>query len=162
MSRASLVWVIAGVPVHCPTRSQLGSLTEDDYAVLMPPSSYSKTDQFGVIWDDKPMYLPVRFTTSYCDALRLRDLELVYPVPAEERENTPLFCMEPGVPFTLNAMTKLLIAIRDIFMPEVEDKTVPTLIPQFSSATYWRPSWDAQVLRCECGLGTRIKIKIYL
>ena len=47
-------------------------------------------------------------------------------MPAEERENTPLFCMEPGVPFTHNVMTKLLIVIRDIIMPEVEDKTVFT------------------------------------
>ena len=124
LSRASLVWVIAGVPVHCPTRAQLDSLTEDDYAVLMPPPS--KTDQFGVIWGDKPMYLPVRFTTSYCAALRLRELELLYPVPAEERENTPLFCMEPGVPFTHNVMTKLLVAIKDIIMPEIDDKSVFT------------------------------------
>ena len=72
------------------------------------------------------MYLPVRFTTSYCAALRLRDLELLYPVPAEERENTPLFCMGPGVPFTHNIMAKLIIAIRDIIVPEVDDKPVFT------------------------------------
>ena len=46
-------------------------------------------------------------------------------MPAEERENTPLFCMEPGVPFTHNVMIKLLVSIRDmISMPEVEDKAV--------------------------------------
>ena len=74
------------------------------------------------------MYLPVRFTTSYCAALRLRELELLYPVPAEERENTPLFCMGPGVPFmiTHNVMAKLFIAIRGIIMSEVEDKAVFT------------------------------------
>ena len=140
LSRARLVWVIAGVPVHFPTRVQLDSLTEGGYAVLMPPPS--KTDQFGVIWGDKPMYLPVRFTTSYCAALRLRELELLYPVPAEERENTPLFCMEPGVPFTHNVMTKLLIAIRDIIMPEVEDKSVFTY-----HSFRVLPSWDAQVVQ---------------
>ena len=113
--------------VHCPTRLQLGSLTEGDYAVLMPPPS--KTGQFGVIWGDKPMYLPqcaLHHLVLCC--VRLRELELLYTVPAEERENTPLFCMEPGVPFTHNVMSKLLmiIAIRDIIMPEVEDKTVFT------------------------------------
>ena len=133
MSRAGLVWAIAGVHVHCPTRSQLDPLTKDDYAVrmMMPPPS--KTDQFEVIWGDKPMYLPVHvlFATSYCAALRLRGLEMVYPAAAEERQNTPLFCMEPGGPSTHNVMTKLLIAIRGIIMPEVEGKTVLT---QFSSA----------------------------
>ena len=47
-------------------------------------------------------------------------------MPAEERENTPLFCMEPGVPFTHNVMTKLLVAIKDIIMPEIDDKSVFT------------------------------------
>ena len=55
-------------------------------------------------------------------------------MPAEERENTPLFCMEPGVPFTRNVMTKLLVAIKDIIMPEVEDKSVFTYHMQLSSA----------------------------
>ena len=45
------------------------------------------------------MYLPVRFNTMYSAALRLRDLELAYPLPAKQRGDTPLFCMEPGVPF---------------------------------------------------------------
>ena len=83
---------------------------------------------FGVIWGDKPMYLPVRFNMMYCAALRLRDLELADPPPAKQRGDTPLFCMEPGVPFTHHVMTKLLLAIncKDIIMPEVEDKSVFT------------------------------------
>ena len=74
------------------------------------------------------MYLPVRFNTMYCAALRLRDLELTYPLPAKQRGDTctPLFCMEPGVPFTHHVMTKLLVAIKEIIMPEVEDKSVFT------------------------------------
>ena len=124
VSRASLVWFIDGQMVYDPTRGQMDGLTEDDYAILMPPPS--KTDQFGVIWGDKPMYLPVRFNTMYCAALRLRDLELTYPLPAKQRGDTPLFCMEPGVPFTHHVMTKLLVAIKDIIMPEVEDKSVFT------------------------------------
>ena len=72
------------------------------------------------------MYLPVRFNTLYCAALRLRDLELACPLPAKQRENTPLFCMEPGVPFTHHVMTKLLLAIKDIIMHEVKGKSVFT------------------------------------
>ena len=75
----SIVWHINGQMVTSPTAVQLASFTEDDYVILCPPPS--KSDAFGVIWGDKPIYLPVRFSAPYCAALRLRQLELIYPVP---------------------------------------------------------------------------------
>ena len=57
-----------------PTVEQLQSLTENDYALIIPPPS--KTDRFGIVWGDKPMYLPVRYSAPYCAALQLRALEL--------------------------------------------------------------------------------------
>jgi hypothetical protein len=124
LSRGSLLWVIEGVQTRSPTLDQLRNLTEGDYAVLCPPPS--KTDAFGVIWGDKPMYLPVRFSAAYCAALRLRDLELAYPVMDSDRLNVPLFCQEPGIPFTFSILEQMLKQIKDIIMPEVDDKSVFT------------------------------------
>ena len=124
LSRGSLLWCIAGVEVRSPTPQQLRQLTEDDYAILCPPPS--KTDAFGVIWGDKPMYLPVRFTSAYCAALRLSELELLYPVAETDRLQVPLFCQEPNVPMTFSILERVLKDIKDLIMPEVEDKSVFT------------------------------------
>ena len=124
LSRGSIVWHINGQMVTSPTAAQLASLTEDDYVILCPPPS--KTDAFGVIWGDKPIYLPVRFSAPYCAALRLRQLELIYPVPEACRLTTPLFCQEAGVPFTFTTLNYLLPKIKDIVMPEVDDNSVFT------------------------------------
>ena len=64
----------------------------------------------------------VRFAAPYCAALRLRQLELIYRFPEEHRLTTPLFCQEAGVPFTFNTMKYLLPKLKDIVMPEVDDK----------------------------------------
>ena len=58
LTRASLMWSIRGAIVASPSQQQLDNLVETDYAILLPPPS--KTDAFGVIWGDKPIYLPVR------------------------------------------------------------------------------------------------------
>ena len=87
--------------------------------------------------------LPVRFNMLYCAALRLRDHELAYPLPAKQRGDTPLFCMEPGTPFAHHLMAELLLAIKDLIMPEVEDKSVFTC-HSFRFVSCWRPSWGSQ------------------
>ena len=68
----------------------------------------------------------MRFSAPYCAALRLRQLELIYPVPEECRLTTPLFCQEAGVPFTFTTMNYLLPKLKGIVMPEVDDKSVFT------------------------------------
>lgn len=109
LSRASLLWVFhdkPSQPVTSPTARQLKNLTEQDYAVIVPPPS--KTDAFGVIWGDKPIYLPVRFDASFCAALRLQELELALPLEGEDRAQAPLFCDEDKLPITYSTAYAIL------------------------------------------------------
>ena len=124
VSRASLRWFIGGVAVNDPTVEQLRSLTESDYALIIPPPS--KTDRFGIVWGDKPMYFPVRYSAPYCAALQLRALELAYPLHGKHRVQAPLFVQEPGIPFTFYILTKLLASVKPLIMPEVEDTSAYT------------------------------------
>ena len=119
ISRASLRWFIGGVTVSDPTVEQLQSLTESDYALIVPPPS--KTDRFGIVWGDKPMYFPVRFHAPICAALQLRALELAYPLHGEHRIRAPLFVQEVGTPFTFHVLSKLLTEVKPLIMYEVED-----------------------------------------
>ena len=58
ISFANLTWRIGGrdVPVAQATPQLLETLTEGDYAVLVPPPS--KADQFGLRWGSRPIWLP--------------------------------------------------------------------------------------------------------
>ena len=124
ITRANLRWFIGGVAVPDPTIQQLQALTERDYALIIPPPS--KTDRFGIVWGDKPMYFPVRFSAPYCAALQLRSLELVYPLHGEHRQQAPLFVQDVGVPFTFHILSALLTAVKPLIMPDVEDNSAYT------------------------------------
>ena len=124
LTRASLVWVIQGKHVVSPTKAQLEGLTEDDYAIILPPPS--KTDEFGVVWGDKPIYLPVRYTASYCAALRLRDIELELPVVGKNRANIPLFCDDEQQPIVYHKAHKILSDIKDRVLTDEFDKSLFT------------------------------------
>jgi hypothetical protein len=125
LTRANLVWCIGGVLFTTPSRAQLEGLTEDDYALLIPPPS--KTDEFGVIWGDKPMYLPIRFKADYCAALRLREIELAFPLDSDEtRAQTPLFCTDSFEPITHDTAHKILAAIKELVLTDEWDKSLFT------------------------------------
>jgi hypothetical protein len=56
MSRASVAWVIAGVPHTEITPELIHSMVPGrDYAMVTPPPS--KSDRFGVVWGNSPIYL---------------------------------------------------------------------------------------------------------
>ena len=124
ISRASLRWFIGGIAVADPTVEQLQALTESDYTLIVPPPS--KTDRFGIVWGDKPIYFPVRFHAPYCDGLQLRALELAYPLHGKHRIEAPLFVQDVGSPFTLRVLSKLLTEVMPLIMPEVEDPSCYT------------------------------------
>ena len=84
------------------TVEQLQSLTESDYALIVPPPS--KTDRFGIVWGDKPMYFPVRFHAPYCAALQLQALELAYLLHGEHKIGDPLFVQEVRTHFTFHVL----------------------------------------------------------
>ena len=103
LTRASLMWRIKGVEVADPPSSLLKSAGEGDCAILIP--ACSKTDRFGVIWGNKPIYLPIRFNADYCAALSLMKLELRFPAHNKDRLLLPLFQSMPGQPFTCHQLT---------------------------------------------------------
>ena len=100
-----------------PTVQQLQSLTEHDYALVIPTAS--KTDRVGIVWRDKSVYFPVRFGAPYC-ALQLRRLELAYPLHGEHRQAAPLLVQDVGVPFTFHTLSTLLKAAKPLIMSDVE------------------------------------------
>jgi hypothetical protein len=107
ISFASLTWRIRGrdVPVAEATPQLLATLTEGDYAVLVPPPS--KADQFGLRWGSRPIWLPYHATAAINAARALADWECVAGVPPEKRATTPLFCGVGGVgdPLTTTVAT---------------------------------------------------------
>ena len=105
---------------------QLQALTESDYALIVPPPS--KTDRFGIVWGDKPIYFPVRFHAPYCAQryVQLQALELAYPLYGKHGIEAHLFVQDVGSPFTFNVLSKLLTEVRPLIMPEVEDPSCYT------------------------------------
>ena len=115
LTRACLLWRIRGETHADPSKALLDSMTETDCAILTP--ACSKTDSSGVIWGDKPIYLPIRFGADYCAALSLRQLELRFPLHGKHRARQPLFQMEPGTPFTFHYLNKVLGDMKDTSLP---------------------------------------------
>ena len=74
VTRANLRWFIGGVAVPGPMVQQLRSLTDHEYALIIPPPR--KADRVGIVWGDKLMFFPVRFNAPYCAALQPRCLDL--------------------------------------------------------------------------------------
>jgi hypothetical protein len=106
LTRANLMWRINGVMHREATKAQLKSLDTASQAVLLPVPS--KTDDFGFVWGDKPIYLPIRFGKWCCAALRLAELELLAPLTGKERGAHPLFMMDWGTPFTTHYLDVML------------------------------------------------------
>ena len=138
LSRENLLWCIGGTPVVSPTPEQLDSLQDGDYAILIPPPS--KTDCFGVIWGDKPMYFPVRFAAPWCAALRLRDLEKAFPLSGVDRGQAPLFCDDLHEPITYSLAYKVLNAMKQEVLTDEFD---PSLFSFHSFRVYLATSLGA-------------------
>ena len=105
-------WNIAGeyVSPRGPTEAQLrGMVPNRDFVALTPPPS--KSDQWGIIWGHRPIYLTFRPGNAVNAAAELRELELAFPVQGYElRRNTPLFRDNDGKPLTGSNMDKLMTA----------------------------------------------------
>jgi hypothetical protein len=108
LTRACLVWIIAGVVVADPTAAQLRQLTDADSAQLFPCES--KTDRFGEIHSPFPSVLPFADTRSNA-ARYLRDIELRRPCHGAARTSMPLISDEQGRPYTHSVMDTLLQAV---------------------------------------------------
>ena len=105
-------WNIAGgyVSKDGPTRQQLLSMEPGrDFLALTPPPS--KSDQWGITWGHRKIYLMYRPERDINAAAELRELELGFPVHGElERRSTPVFRDNAGCPLTGSAMDKLMVA----------------------------------------------------
>ena len=89
MTRWHLKWYIDGEISDCLSLAQLRTLKPGGAAIIIP--GCTKADPFAVIFDDKPIYLPVD-PDGICNAAwRLRELELKFPVAPAQRRNIPLF-----------------------------------------------------------------------
>ena len=115
LTRASLLWRIKGVITPDPSAALLRSATEADCAILTP--ACSKTDRHGVVWGDKPIYLPIRYGSDYCAAISLMVLELRFPLHGRDRAKQPLFQMKPGVAFTFHCLTTVLVDLKSFYLP---------------------------------------------
>jgi hypothetical protein len=94
LSRASITWIIDGVPLAWPTDEQLRNLKEGDYIIIRAPPS--KTDPYCLIWGTRPIYGAFLPHESINMAREVRDLILEHPVPMEKAATTPLFQMDNG------------------------------------------------------------------
>ena len=91
LTRASVSWIISGVPVANPTHAQLENLVQGDYCVIVPPTS--KADPFGLIYTTKPIYMP--FADKVGNAAKsMAILFLEIPIPVATRAAVPLFCFD--------------------------------------------------------------------
>ena len=124
LTRASLAWCIDKVIITDPDTADFAQVRENDYAIINPPPS--KTDQFGVIWGDKPIFLHVRHRNFMCAALRLLEIERRFPLRGERRAQAPLFTMQGNTPFTFSAVTTTLNALKDIALPASVDHSLYT------------------------------------
>jgi len=115
MSRASLYWLIQGVTVRNPTRSQLLNLTIGDYACLTPPPA--KADQFGVIYGGLPIYLPFHPSTPLCAAREFQIFELAFPLSGPVRRDSPLFTEGDGKPFRPSSLDSVLKHLLRLLVP---------------------------------------------
>jgi hypothetical protein len=95
MSRASLVWRIAGRLIRAPTVAMLRALARTDFAMLTPMPT--KNDPFGDIYGNQPIYLPWDPSEPTNAAAALVELELMFPVAADARKATPLFVTGAGL-----------------------------------------------------------------
>ena len=99
MPKLNLKWFIRGAIVDCPDAAILRALALGDAAALIP--GCTKADPFAIMFGDKPMYLEFDPTDPNNAARNLRDLELAYPVAAECRRTSPLFCSDDcGTPMS--------------------------------------------------------------
>ena len=94
LSRASITWIIDGVPTPWPTDEQLRNLKPGDYVIVRAPSS--KTDPYCLVWGTRPIYGAFDPHESINMARELRDLILAHPVTKAAAASTPLFQMDDG------------------------------------------------------------------
>ena len=97
--------------------------------LLKPPPS--KSDNFGEVWGNNPIVLPLRSGDPRNAAERLRRLEMAYPCPDSERQATPLFTMDGINPFTSSRLDTLW---------EHMCKAIPHAMPAAERANY---SWHS-------------------
>ena len=161
LTRASLMWCIQGKIEPSPTKQQLRNLTDADYAILLPPPS--KTDAFGVIWGDKPIYLPVRRAAWCCAALRLSEIELKAPLSGEQRHQSPLFCDDLQQPILYSTAYELLNAQKKIVLSKEHD---PSLFSFHSFRVYLATALAASgcsdsEIQALCRWQTSASLRIY-
>ena len=108
LAMGNVRWLIRGVLIINPTRAQLMSLTDGDYALLTPPPS--KADQFGLHWGASTIYLRFRACRKaypICAARELMVEELRRNVPSHMRKDVPLFVSPTGNAWTHAALNKV-------------------------------------------------------
>jgi hypothetical protein len=98
MSRASVAWVINGVTHTEVTPDMMASMVPGrDYAMVTPPPS--KSDRYGVVWGNSPIYLLLDPTRKLNAAAWLASLEVMIPVfDLQTRRDTPLLTQADGRP----------------------------------------------------------------
>jgi integrase len=108
MSRASVRYRIGGVDrATTPSAAELKKMKAGDFVLLIPATC--KTDQVGLEWGQKPIWLPFSATAAVCAARELRDIELAWPVAdGEQRARTPLFTDGAGRALVSSKLNELL------------------------------------------------------
>lgn len=120
LTAASLVWCIGGVLYKSPSREQLRSLKEGDYALLRPPPS--KADQFGLHWGACTIYLRFHPTELINAARELAAYEILRNLPAKLRRTAPLFVNFGNGPWRHHQLDALFKDVLATFVPEDEIK----------------------------------------
>lgn len=117
MSRASVAWVINGVTHTEVTPDMIKGLVPGrDHAMVTPPPS--KSDRFGVIWSNSPIYLMIDHSSKINAASWLASLEINVPVLGlQARRDTPLFTMGDGNPPSGSQLDQALKTALSSIMP---------------------------------------------
>ena len=112
LTRASLVYKIAGAHLADPTRTQLQSMTDEDGLLITVRPS--KTDSDGSFWCDKPIWLPYRTAHEANACKDFVHMELEHPCTGTARAKVALFANDDESPFTKHQIDSALSCALDL------------------------------------------------
>ena len=118
MRRLKGPWASPVTRLQSPVNRTENTVPGRDFLALDPPPS--KSDQWGIVWGHRPIYLTYRPDQDINAATEMRKLELLFPVFGEEkRRGTPVFRDNTDCPLTGSAMDKLMVsALKTIGCPD--------------------------------------------
>ena len=157
-NRAHIKWRIRGLLMAAPTTEQLQSIRVGDSAIMLP--SPMKNDQFGQVFGNKPMHLPV--LDGMCAARSLAAMEIHLPIAGEQRKRVSAYCVDRNfTPLVRSKADSIMSGLVQVALPsKVGRLTLKS--PRVWKATALRAAGaDVPTLQCEVRWRTPESAEVY-